>query len=743
MRISPLAILFALLAVHGSLLADDSVATATLSHATTGPAPRAILRLRYNGVYRLTGAELRAAGVPVDSVRPRQLQLWHAGQQLPLNILSRDATRILDLDHIEFVGSEPRGTYSYYLPNNLYNIYELRWGDSPQPLRYSTRAIPKADIGQGSFIERRHHEKDLYYTNAALPPGITDNFFWFHFKAGQQGTFPLLLDFPGLAPAASHVDLRFRIFGFTEVGTVKPQHKFGLMHGDYDLGTVAFNGKTYCDFETSIPLSAIKPQKHITFTTPPEREDVVDWISLDSIDVAYPRLLNANGANIFRFTNEFASPKVNGAFKVEGVVPGTRVFSPAQRGIFTSSATDSTTVAVASHETTTTYFAVSPKGYYHVDSVEYIPAPHAVFDVPENTDVLILSHAHTAEAASLLADYRRSQGLRVFNANVSHVFTALNHGFIDDVVLKRYIRYVKEKAPGLQYLVLFGDSTYDYRESKKADEETPSRILIPIHWVVNPATTWTGGYPDDNWYGSFGRFNHPDIAVGRIPANDNYEGIAYIRKVIEYENLKKSAKDKAVLVSSVEKSFQDLVRETQTRLSDHFTTVALSFPETDTATVEVGNLRSYLNQGVQLLYYVGHGGAMVWRVGPTDFTKQKDLFTPQNVAQLKNRHHYPIIATSTCYMTSFDQDLSLGESFLISEGKGAIAVMGTPWKSTVYEDHAFNKAFFEFYLDSKVARLGDAFLKTRHSLRPANQESVDTQSFTLLGDPLLQMVRYK
>ena len=92
-------------------------------------------------------------------------------------------------------------------------------------------------------------------------------------------------------------------------------------------------------------------------------------------------------------------------------------------------------------------------------------------------------------------------------------------------------------------------------------------------------------------------------------------------------------------------------------------------------------------------------------------------------------------------MTSFDQDLSLGESFLVSEGKGAIAVIGTPWKSTVYEDHAFNKAFFEFYLDPKIERLGDAFLKTKMSLRPTHYEAVDTQSFTLLGDPLLKMVR--
>jgi hypothetical protein len=734
---------------HNSPVSIDEQSTASRQEMSYSASHLRLL-IRYPGIYRISAGELTDAGIPPGKLQWDKVLLTCNGTVVPVSVIQGSSRRDSQsnpagptFDYLEFVGEAPRGTFSYYMPANLHNVYILSFeGDAVSP-RYSIlRNYPPAGPQPRSFTDVQHHEKDFYYTISKVPPGITDSFFWSHFKAGMTESFPVWLDFPGLDVSARIAPkLRFHIFSFTDVASLKPQHKFDLHYGDFNLGTIAFDGQRYFDFDTSVPISKIHKQLKLTFHTPPERENAVDWISLDSFEVKYPRLLDANNQNLFRFNNDLLSNKDAPVFTIKHTLPSTRVFCPSHAAIFEARSMGDNEIFVTNFDNPTTYVAVSQNGYYKVDSISYAQDSSQVANIPFDTNVLLLYNPKLATAADFYRRYRQECGLRVFAANVNDVFDELNRGFISADRLKKYIRYARQQAPGLTYLVLLGDSTVDYRESKHYDETTASQILIPIHWVINPLTTWTGGYPDDNWYGAFGAFNHPDIAVGRIPANTNTEAMNYLRKVIEYEQLRKSASDRALLVSSVEKSFQDLIRQTEARFSDSFSTVSVLFPETTVATREVANLRDQIDDGVQLLYYVGHGGAMVWRVGPTDYTRQKDLFTPTNVRQLTNKEHYPIVACSSCYTTSFDYDFSIGESFVLAPEKGSIAVIGTPWKSTVYEDHNFNKVFFEKYLDKNIERLGDAFLAAKRVLRPAREELVDTQSFTLLGDPCLKLVR--
>ena len=109
--------------------------------------------------------------------------------------------------------------------------------------------------------------------------------------------------------------------------------------------------------------------------------------------------------------------------------------------------------------------------------------------------------------------------------------------------------------------------------------------------------------------------------------------------------------------------------------------------------------------------------------------------------RLTNRGVYPIIHAASCYTTAFDYPDSIGESFVLEPGRGGIAVIGTPWKAGVHEGHRFNKTFFEEYLNHDNERLGDAFVRTKHRLRPAHPQQVDFQDFTLLGDPTLRLTR--
>jgi hypothetical protein len=729
------------------------------------------IELRYPGVYRVTGKQIEEAGANLSSIKPTRLTLWNEGQVIPLRVSAASAAAFTAADSIEFVASEALGTIIHFKPYNLHNVYLLTWGErqaaaGAEPIHYKDETLTAPTNAKPVSVRQMDLlEEDFLYRHSALPPGQSDGFQWAPFRPDTWPGQKVFVDFPGFdSKSSSTVNLTARFIGATVAYNVKPNHLFNAYYGsfpkaDVPLGTFQFDGMGYYDFATSIPMEKLIPDSSnvpgaFQMKAPEDRKDVIDEVFLEHFHTEYPRHLDATGLDWSAFGDEAVSASLvargdtSGPLLAElrGLPAGGRVFAPELARTFSAATTASLAITVplrttGARDTATSLVAVAPAGFMAPDSITVKQPTAARLAVTSDTQILILHHSDTARAADFLARYRRWQGSVVANVNVIDIYDTLNNGFIGDVAVKRFIRHAAEAAPGLRYVVLLGTSSFDYREARNRTDDEQRHILIPIHWIVNPATTWTGGYPDDNWYTSFYGANTPEIAIGRIPANDDHEGFAYLRKVVEYEQLGRARDGKLLLVSSVEKSFQNLTGEMGTLAGDRFTTVTSLYPETTVATHEIARLSDAINSGLQVLYYVGHGGNLVWRVGPSDFKQQKDLFTPDDVKGLANKGHYPIIHASSCYTTSFDAPGGIGASFVLEPDRGAIAVIGTPWKATVYEGHEFNRAFFKAYLDTTNHRLGDAFVEAKQELRPKNPMQVDFQDFTLLGDPTLLLTR--
>jgi hypothetical protein len=710
------------------------------------------IELAHPGLYRIYFRDLFAAGMPSE-VEEKSIALWNEGELVPLHLEARNPSRLAPEDWIEFIGEAPRGSFSTYKVQNYYNVYFLTWGGT-KTRRYEVRKLsaPDVDSENLSFWEMRHLEQDNYYRDSKLPWGVTDNFFWCHYAAGVSGTYPIRIDFPDFDERVSdHVKLTFRILGFSDVPGLRPAHKFSLQYGDdedpksprYDLGAFQFDHRGYYDYETTLPAKFIRFRQRIVFKTPPDRANVTDAISFDWVRVVYPRRLDAGKRNWFVFNSNIcreARPPFR--FAVRNIKKGSRVFCPSQ-GVIYLPADEERKIVVEAHDRQTTFSLASEEGILSVNSLELKKRCALASTVSSAAQVLLIYDPELTDPVLRYKKLKDSDNLRVAAVDVRDIFDNMNYGFADDVTLKRFIRYAVQHNPGVRYIVLFGDSTQDYRLAQTFDQVDPPRVGVPIHWIETLATIRASGYVDDNWYASFINVNTPDIAIGRIPAANLEQAFEYVRKVIEYETFQAAKDDGLLVISSVEARFQDLASEIQRTYKDHFTTVSVLFPETAVATREVERLREAIDRGVQVLYYIGHGGAFVWRVGPTDYSLQKDLFTPADVAKLRNALHYPIILASSCYTTAFDTQFSIGEAFLFQPRGGAIAVIGSPWKSSVYEDHAFNSRFLQNYINPAFTRLGDVYQKTKDMQRPRTLDYVDTQTFTLLGDPTLKLVPRK
>jgi hypothetical protein len=83
-----------------------------------------------NGIYRLTYLDLQNAGLPIGSIDPQTIQIFHRGIEQAIYIEGEDDAQLNPVDFIEFYGKENDGTLDaeLYKPSNLqphayYNLY--------------------------------------------------------------------------------------------------------------------------------------------------------------------------------------------------------------------------------------------------------------------------------------------------------------------------------------------------------------------------------------------------------------------------------------------------------------------------------------------------------------------------------------------------------------------------------------------------------------------------------------------
>src|SRR5579871_3179462 len=83
-----------------------------------------------DGIYRLTYADLQAAGLQVGAIDPRTIQLYHRGKEQAIYVRGQGDGKFGPNEYIEFFGQRNDGTLdsSLYMPSSLqphkyYNLY--------------------------------------------------------------------------------------------------------------------------------------------------------------------------------------------------------------------------------------------------------------------------------------------------------------------------------------------------------------------------------------------------------------------------------------------------------------------------------------------------------------------------------------------------------------------------------------------------------------------------------------------
>ncbi|MBN1868006.1 hypothetical protein JW916_12030 [Candidatus Sumerlaeota bacterium] len=717
------------------------------------------IEVENDALYVLDRETLEEHGMPLDKIDPRTIGLFCEGKPVPIYIVGEADGTMDESDSIVFYGEYPRGKTTTRRIQNDRNHYFLRW-DVAEPLRYRPAAPPVPENptqypNLTSYRHTEHMEKDWRFDRFYTPKSQeTDYYFWVKtvpIPDAEPITIALPRNVFDPPPQAKDTfDLKVKFYGISQ-GNIHPHHKIQVIVGDTLVGEPAWEEIQEHTFEAKdLPADLLRESPEPTrvkFMFPEDRisSGVVDAILIDWIEVSYWHATDALNAPIFEFnTREQSLPiyklLVSSLAAEEG---DAMVFDRTRQEIFRPAE-----VRGPQGEIIRVMFPrPGPADYVMVGrlSAKYPEAirpvyPEPAFTADNQADMIVVSHPEFLSEVEQLAEYRRSQGLSVLVVDLQSVFDRYNDGFFEDKPVRDYLRYAWKnyREPKPRYVLLVGDATFDYRHVVLKED----RNLLPIHWLSS--TSWrSGGYPSDNWFSLLDDDSTtPSVALGRIPANAPGQVLNLLDKIKAYE---KAAEDKprwanrAVALTSIEKYFQNLIRQAAEGPLAGFKTEIL-FPTVDTVRDDVKKLQERIDAGCSLLYYLGHGGAFVWRVGPIDFKRQEDLFTPKHVKELENRGRYPLVLVTSCYSAAFDNYLSIGESLLMEPEKGAVAVVATGWKSLVENDHPFHMHMMEDLFVKKMERLGDAYLDAKHAqFRWESRTREIRDSFLILGDPALKV----
>ena len=408
-----------------------------------------------------------------------------------------------------------------------------------------------------------------------------------------------------------------------------------------------------------------------------------------------------------------------------------------------------------------TFIAFSPT-YAKIADIDASPVPNQDLHSSNAADMVIVVHPLFYPYAVRLAElHRTSSGLESLVTTPQQIYNEFSGGTPDIVAIRNFLRmkYQRQKngERKLQYLLLFGDGSYDNRTPPPGNTN-----YIPTYQTINSNVT-ISSFTSDDFYGLLDdgegeEAGTEDLGIGRIPVSDTTEAGIMVSKIEKYlnasdqddwrnllcmiaddedgnihmndtEGLVAIAEDRAPW-AVIDKIYIDAYKQSTTSTGQFY-------PDATRA------INDRINSGALIVNYVGHGNE-------TSLAHER-IISPEDIRSWSNQGRLPLFITATCEFSRFDdissnpatgtiiEKQSSGESILLHPDGGAIALMSTTRLVYSAPNYILNRNIFETAFnrgeDGRAMRLGD-IIRIAKNMSGSN---TNKRNFLLLGDPALRL----
>lgn len=369
-------------------------------------------------------------------------------------------------------------------------------------------------------------------------------------------------------------------------------------------------------------------------------------------------------------------------------------------------------------------------------------------------DMLIVSHPNfLSEANRLAAHHVQVDGLNVEVVTPQEIYHEFSAGAQDITAIRDFARmlYKRDTADPLEFLLLFGDASYDY-----LDRVSNKQNFVPIYESPNSTSLYTSFMTDDYFSclddgeGANVVRELLDINTGRLPVKTTSEAKAVVDKIITYavaENSFGEWRNQICFVSDdVDESWETILTTDPENVAQRIDTVYPTFNiekvYSDSYTQEsTSGSQSYpgardalyrsVDRGNLITAYTGHGGEVGW--------SSERLLQLSDINSWSNAEHLPLFVTITCEFTRLDDPMrtSAGEQVLLNPNGGGIGLISTTRVVFVQGAIQLNRAVFNTILEreqGEYSTLGDIVRRAKNEVSDG-----DRVRFSLVGDPALRL----
>ncbi|MCU0442372.1 MAG: type IX secretion system sortase PorU [Bacteroidia bacterium] len=734
------------------------------------------ISVNQSGVYVLTKAYLKSIGINADAIDPRTIKIYGYSGMLPQR---NNAPRFDDLlenaivvegesdgvfdenDRVLFYGDAPTqwsynaNTQRYDHVTHLYSdvtCYFLTVGGT-QGIRIQQAPVagtPTATVNQYDHLYV--YEKEVYNL-------IKSGRRWMgeEFNRITNYTFPVNM---GTVNTAEPVILVSSVaarsftpssFSITQNNQFISNQSVGAVFADYESAYAASS-------LIATSFNATSGNINLSYTYNIPIPGSLGW--LDYFELQSRNLLVQNGGQLLFRDRRSVAPNAIATFDITSQLPLNvwDVTKPHQIKRLNTNFTGSSVQFVASTDSLREY--ISFTGNQFLTPISMVAMPNQNLHGLPQADVLIITHPQFINESNALANFHRTRsGLSVHVVTPDAIYNEFSSGTQDVSAIRDFVRmfYKKASIPAEmpKYLILFGRASYDYKN------RIPNNTnFVPTFQSIEsfaPTATYNSddyfGFLDDNegkWESAADGKELLDIAIGRLPAQDNTQAQNMLSKITNYVSkpLFGDWKTKLVFVADDEDGnlHQTQANNLANRATNEFKDYNIKkifidgYEEENTAggarnpTAQREIVQS-VEQGAMLINYTGHGGEVGWA--------SERILNTDDIQGWTNGLKLPLFVTATCEFSRFDDPArtSAGEMALLNPNGGAIALFTTVRLVFSSANFALNNYLLDnIGLDSASAfdrkRLGEILRLTKNDYISSDKNE---RNFTLLGDPVIYL----
>lgn len=659
--------------------------------------------IKRDGMYRVTRAQLEAAGFDVNS-DPAVWQLYSNGVQRSMNVDPAG-------NYIEFYGKSIDTRES-----DLAQYYLIV--GTTRGLRMATRVARPTN---GPVQQRNYDQSYKYKQRTSYIMDIlngSDENVWGSIFTNSGVNIPL--NVTGIDTSLPTATFSIKLQGFTTT-----PHNVNIELNGNVVGSLA--GNSYVPFggEFTIPTTMLSEGAN---TLNLKTVSSADFVMFDSVDIRYLRRFVAEQDAV-----KFYTVGTRGATVSNFSTPNIRLFDITNEN-------DPGKVVDLDIVANGTSFdlnlpAYRQKVYYAVaDSAIMSPftikANNASNLASTNNDgtLIIISHPDLMVQANAWADYRRNQGIVVSVVDVEDIFDEFSFGVSNAAAVTDFLAYAENNwnTPP-QYVLLLGDASYDPRNYFNRGYQN----MVPTK-MVDTLYVETGS---DEALADFNNDGLSEIAIGRMPARTPAVAADMLARTIAFEvpaqqNLNRGAVFAYDAPNGFD--FQWMSQQLRSQLPD-------TMPATFVDRLAAGSQQTVVNEmnlGRYLVNYSGHGTTGNWY--GASFFGFNNVTGAAGVPQLANPGNRSIFTMLTClngyFMNPYNDSLS--EMLIKYNNGGASMVWASTGLTTPDVQLVMASRFFNQIGAGSITRAGD-LVKDAKTMVPGG---LDVRlSWALIGDPMLKV----